>query len=130
MERHFRSNPSRLGYQKIIRELCNSKGLFFITEQRLFDQANNIHRRGWLTEIELENKKRKLELDNDNWNDTDPDNVTLQETSTTVMSEEELSIKPVNETPNETRMPGILSKNHLIERKRSFLEGWLPKWTA
>ena len=56
--------------------------------------------KGCLTETELEDK-RKLELDNDNWNNTDPDNVTFQETNTTVMSEEELSIKPVNETPNE-----------------------------
>ena len=34
-------------------ELYYGKGLFFITEQRLFDQANNIRKRGWLTEIEL-----------------------------------------------------------------------------
>ena len=46
MECHFRSNPSRLGYQKIIQELWNSKGLFFITEQLLFDQAKQYPQKG------------------------------------------------------------------------------------
>ena len=80
-----------------------STGLFFITEHRLFDQANNIRKRGWVTEIEQEERKIKLELDNDNRNDTDPDNLILQETNTTTMLEEELSIEQVDETPNENQ---------------------------
>ena len=71
MEFYFCSNPSRLGYRKRMLELWNSKSLFFITEQRLVDQANTIRQRGWLTEIELEKKKRKIELDNSNSDDTD-----------------------------------------------------------
>ena len=54
MECYFRTNPYRLGYRKRMLELQNSKGLFFITEQWLNDQANNIHKSGWLTETELE----------------------------------------------------------------------------
>ena len=54
-------------------ELWNSKGLFFIIGQQLVDQANNIHKRGWLTEIELEEIKKNIKLDNNNRNDTDPD---------------------------------------------------------
>ena len=92
MECYFRSNPSRLGYQKKInkmQELWNSKGLFFITEQRLVDQANNICKRGSLTKIEPEEIKRQSELDNSNKNDTDHDDVSPQETNSTTMSEEE-----------------------------------------
>ena len=81
----------------------NSKGLFFITEQRLVYLANNIRTRSWLTEIELEEIKKKIELDNGNMNDTDTDNVTLQETNTTTMSKEEPSIEQVDETPNENQ---------------------------
>ena len=54
-------------------ELWNSKGLFCIIGQQLVDQANNIHKRGWLTEIELEEIKKNIKLDNNNRNDTDPD---------------------------------------------------------
>ena len=73
IECYFRSNPSRLRYGKRMLQ-------FFITEQWLVYQANNIRRSGWLTEI-------KTELDNGNKNDADPNNV--QETNTTTMSEEE-----------------------------------------
>ena len=73
IECYFRSNPSRLRYG-------NRMLQFFITEQWLVYQANNIRRSGWLTEI-------KTELDNGNKNDADPNNV--QETNTTTMSEEE-----------------------------------------
>ena len=89
MECYFRSNPSRLGYRKRMLELWNGTGLFFIKEQWLVDQANNIRKRGWLTEIELEEIERKIELGNDNRNNTDPDNVTPQKANTTTMSEEE-----------------------------------------
>ena len=103
MECYFRSNPSRLGYRKRILELWNGTGLFFMKEQWLVDQANNIRKRGWLTEIELEEIERKIELGNDNRNNTDPDNVTPQKANTTAMSEEEPSIELVGETPNENQ---------------------------
>ena len=87
MECYFRSNPSRLKYRKRMLELWNSKGLFFITEQRLVDQANNTCKSVWLTEIELEEIERKIKIDSGNRNDTDPDNFTPQETNTTTMTE-------------------------------------------
>ena len=43
---YFRCNPSRLGYRKRMLGLWNSKGLFFIIEQRLVDQADNIRKKG------------------------------------------------------------------------------------
>ena len=58
-------------------ELWNSKGLLFITEQRLVGQANNIRKRSWSTDIEIEEIEIKIELDNGNGNDPHPDNVTL-----------------------------------------------------
>ena len=87
--------------------------LFFITEQQLVDQAKNIHKRGWLTEIEFEEIERKIELDNGNKIDNDPDNVTPQETNTTTMSEEEPSIEQVDKimayngvlTPQQKKKP-------------------------
>ena len=66
-------------------ELWNSKGLFFKTEQRLVDQANNIRKRDWLTEIELEEIKSECELDIGNRNDTKPDNVTPEEANTRIV---------------------------------------------
>ena len=102
MECYFRSNSSRLGYGKRILELWNSKVLFFITEKQLVDQANNIRKRGWLTEMELEETERKIEFHNGNRNDTDPHNVTSQETGTITMSGEKPSIEQIDENPNET----------------------------
>ena len=87
MECYFCSNLSRLGYRKRMLELWNSKSLFFINEQQLVDQAINILKKSWLTEIELEQIEGKIELDNGNRNNTDPDNITPQETNTTTMSE-------------------------------------------
>ena len=57
------SNATR--YRKRLLKLWNRKGLFFITEQWLVDQVNNICKRGWLTKILLEEIERKIELDND-----------------------------------------------------------------
>ena len=104
-------------------ELWNRKGLFFITEQRLVDQTNNIQQTGWLTEIELEEIERKIELDNCNKKDTDPDNVTPQEKDTTTMSEEEPSVEQVDEPLIKTRVFDTLSRHYLMKRKKIFLRG-------
>ena len=104
-------------------KIWNSEGLFFIAEQRLVDQANNIRRKGWLSEVELEEIERKIEIDNGNRNDTDSDNVSPQETNTTNISEEEPSIEQVEETPKENRMFVIPSRNHLTKGKKCFLKG-------
>ena len=98
MEYYF-LNPSWLKYRKRMLELRSSKSLFFITAKRFPDQAKNFHNRVWLTEIEREEKERKIKADNGNKNDTDSDNVKTQEANTATMSEEELSIEQVDETP-------------------------------
>ena len=36
------------------------KGMFWVSEQRLVDQANTIHRNSWMTELEIEELERKV----------------------------------------------------------------------
>ena len=124
MECYFRSNPSRLKHRKRMLELWNSKGLFFITEQQLVDQANNTCKSVWLTEIELEEIERKIKIDSGNRNDTDPDNFTPQETNTTTMTEEKPSTEQVYETPNENQDAWYtIKKPFNEEEEKLFLKG-------
>ena len=36
------------------------KGMFWISEQRLVDQANTIRKNIWMTELEIEEPERKI----------------------------------------------------------------------
>ena len=36
------------------------KGMFWVSEQRLIDQANTIRRNRWMTELEIEELERKV----------------------------------------------------------------------
>ena len=40
--------------------LCLQNGMFWVSEQRLVDQANTIRRNSWMTELEIEELERKL----------------------------------------------------------------------
>ena len=40
--------------------LWQQKGMFWVSEQRLVDQANTIGRNSWMTELEIEELKRKV----------------------------------------------------------------------
>ena len=122
IECYFRSNPRRLRDQERMLGLWNSKGLFFITEQWLVDQTNNIHKKGQLNKIKLEDIKRKIELDNSYKNDTDPENVTSQETNTTTMFEEELSFEQINETPNANKNVWYTIKQPFNEEEEKLFE--------
>ena len=48
------------GYRKRMLSLWLNKGMFWVSEQRLVDQANNIHRNTWMTELEMEELERNL----------------------------------------------------------------------
>ena len=37
-----------------------TKNVFWVSEQRLVDQANTIHRNCWMTELEIEELERNL----------------------------------------------------------------------
>ena len=48
------------GYRKRMLSLWLQKGMFWVSEQRLADQANTIRRNSWMAELELEELERKV----------------------------------------------------------------------
>ena len=54
------SEPTIRGYRKRMLSLWLQKGLFWVSEQRLVDQANTIRRNSWMTELEIEELERKV----------------------------------------------------------------------
>ena len=49
MECYLLSEPKIRGYRKHVLSLWQQKSLFWVSEQRLVDQANTIHRNSWMT---------------------------------------------------------------------------------
>ena len=60
MECYLLSEPKIRGYRKHMLSLWQQKGMFWVSEQRLVDQANTIHRNSWMTELEIEELERKV----------------------------------------------------------------------
>ena len=60
MEYYLLSEPKIRGYRKRILGLWLQKSMFWVSEQRLVDQANTIRRNSWMTELELEQLERKV----------------------------------------------------------------------
>ena len=54
MQCYFLSEPKIIGYRKRMLSLWQQKGMFWVSEQRLVDQANTIRRNSWMTELEIE----------------------------------------------------------------------------
>ena len=54
MECFYKSVPNRIGYRKRMLDLWKEKGMFIVTEKRLVDQCNQVRKRGWLANLELE----------------------------------------------------------------------------
>ena len=54
------SEPKIRGYKKRMLSLWMQKGMFWVSEQRLVDQVNTIHRNSWITELEIEELERKV----------------------------------------------------------------------
>ena len=48
------------GYRKLMLSLWLQKGMFWVSEQRLVDQANTIRRNSWMTELEMKLLERKV----------------------------------------------------------------------
>ena len=53
-------SPIIRGYRKSVLSLWLQKGMFWVSEQRLVDQANTIRRNSWMTEFEKEELERKV----------------------------------------------------------------------
>ena len=60
MECYFLSQPKIRWYGKRMLSLRLQKDMFWVSEQRLVDQANTIHRNSWMTELEIEELERKV----------------------------------------------------------------------
>ena len=60
MECYLLSEPKIRGYRKRMLSLWQQKGMFWVSEQRLVDQANTIRRNNWMTEFEIEELERKV----------------------------------------------------------------------
>ena len=65
IECYILSEPERRGYLDRMREIWLQKGLFEDTKQHLGDQVRQITKRGWLTDVQIEEIKRRAhELEN------------------------------------------------------------------
>ena len=60
MECYFLSEPKIRGYRKRMLSLWLQKRMFWVSEQRLFEQANTIRRNSWMTDLEIEELERKV----------------------------------------------------------------------
>ena len=54
MECYLLSEPKIRGNRKHMLSLWLQKGMSWLSEQRLVDQANTICRNSWMTELEIE----------------------------------------------------------------------------
>ena len=59
MESYLLSEAKVRGYRKRMLSLWLQKGMFWVSEQRLVDQANTIRRNSWMTEFEIEELERQ-----------------------------------------------------------------------
>ena len=60
MECYLLTEPTIRGYRKRMLSLWQQKGMFCVSEQRLVDQANTVHRNSWMTELEIEELGMKV----------------------------------------------------------------------
>ena len=60
MDCYLLSEPKIRGYRKHMLSLWLQKGMFWVSEQRLVDQANTIRRNSWMTELVIEELERKV----------------------------------------------------------------------
>ena len=66
MECYLLSEPKVRGYRKCMLSLWLNKGMFWVSEQKLVDQANTFRRKSWMTELEIEELERNL-AENDSY---------------------------------------------------------------
>ena len=60
MECYLLSEPKIRGYRRCMQSLWLQKGMFWVSGQRLVDQANTNRRNSWMTELEVEELERKV----------------------------------------------------------------------
>ena len=60
MECYLLSVPKIRGYRKHMLSLWLQNSMFWVSEQRLVDQANTIRGNSWMTELEIEELEKKV----------------------------------------------------------------------
>ena len=60
MECYLLSEPKIRGYRKHMLSLWLQKDVFWVSEQKLVDQANTICRNSWMNELEIEQLEWKV----------------------------------------------------------------------
>ena len=60
MECYLLSESKVRRYRNRMLSLWLQKGMFWVSEQRLVDQANTIRRNSWIAELEIEKLERKV----------------------------------------------------------------------
>ena len=60
------SEPKVRGYRKRMLSLWLNEGMFWVSKQRLVDQANTIRGNSWMTELEIDKLERNL-AENDSY---------------------------------------------------------------
>ena len=60
MECYLLSESRIRGYRKHMLGLWLQKAMFWVSEQRLVDQANTMRKNSWMTELEMEELERKV----------------------------------------------------------------------
>ena len=60
MKCYLLSEPKVRCYRKRTLNLWLNKGMFWVSDQRLTDQENTIHRNSWMTELEIEELERMV----------------------------------------------------------------------
>ena len=71
MDCYLLSEPKIRGYKKHMLSFWLQKGMFWVSERRLVDQANTVRRNSWMTELEIEELERNV---------TESDSVIVEET--------------------------------------------------
>ena len=60
MECYLLSEPKIRGYRKRMLSLWQQKGMLWVSEQTIVDQANTVRRNSWMSELEIEDLERKV----------------------------------------------------------------------
>ena len=61
LECYYLSKPTKRGYRRRMLQIWDNRGYEGISEQRLADQVNTILRKGWFSQLELDNIKKTID---------------------------------------------------------------------
>ena len=99
LECYFRSNPSQRGYRKRMFEIWQECSTFQTTSQRLADQVRTITKKGWFSDLELQEIHQKTLKQNYN---TVPDTSSGVEQKQSNEKEPQASANENTTLPNDT----------------------------